>query len=135
MSTALDRVHVVREGHDILVVAVVVLHRDLGDRIALFAAHVDDIGVNHREPSDIVQMLDEALDTSLIAEHDILPRLDALRKSELFGRALVAEDYLDSGVEESLLAKTVENRVVVEHRLLEYRRIGHETHIQTVLAL
>ena len=51
----------------------------------------------------------------------------------LLPRTLIGEDNLHPGVEEGLLAHTGEERVIVEHRLLENGGVGLERHGDTVL--
>ena len=97
MRTAVLGVNIVRERHDALVVAVVVLHGDLRDGIALLAAHIDDV-TDGFVALDLVDMLDKLPDTALIVQN---------LGNRLILVALVGHDDADAGIEERLLAHTL----------------------------
>ena len=126
MHTALDGVHVVGEGLDDLLVAVVVLHGDLGNTGALLAPHVDDLIVDGIGVLVLNEEADKGADTALKAE--IVLAVVAV----LVGLALVAEDDAHTRVEEGLLAQTAEQGLVLKDRLLEDGGIGLEGHLHTV---
>ena len=126
MHTALDGVHVVGEGLDDLLVAVIVLHGDLGNAGALLALHVDDLIVDGIGVLILNEEADKGADTALKAE--IVLAVVAV----LVGLALVAEDDTHTRVEEGLLTKSTEQGLVLKDRLLEDGGIGLEGHFHTV---
>ena len=97
VRTAVDRAHVVGEGHEVFVVAVVVLHRHFGHDVVFTAADVDDLGMHRRERVALVDILDVGADTALVAEIVLADRVGAQ----------VAQDDADARVEERLLAHTL----------------------------
>ena len=114
MSTALDSIHVICEGHYVLVNTLVILKRDLGNAAFLLASHVDNVLVNGIVISCICKIAYEALDTTLKAKL-VYYRLVS---------SVVNENNSDACVKETLLSHTVKESIVIENRLLEYLGVG-----------
>jgi hypothetical protein len=120
VAAALDGVDVVRERVDRLVVALVVLDRDLDrDRHFLaalvhraLARHEDRRAVQRRAVA--VQVLDERDDPALVAELVLL------------SAALVADVDAQPGVQERQLAQALGEHVELVFGLREDRRVGQE---------
>ena len=74
-----------------------------------------------------VDIFNKGFDTALV--HQVVLAIGAV----LLGRTLVAQTDIDAAVEERLLAQTLEERIIIEHRLLEHFGVGQETHVQTVI--
>lgn len=68
MGAALHRPHIVGKGQKHRVIAVVILHGDLGDAAAAFRLHIDDLGMDHLVPPLVAEVGDKAPDTALKAE-------------------------------------------------------------------
>ena len=126
VHTALDGVHVVGEGLDDLLVAVVVLHGDLGNAGTLLALHVNDLIVDGVGVLVLDEEADEGADTALKAEV-ILPEA-----AVLVGLTLVAENDAHARVEEGLLPQTAKQGLVLKDRLLKDGRVGLEGHLHAV---
>ena len=122
MSTALDSGHIVSEGNDGLVIAVVILHSDFCYRAALFALHIDDLGMNGSAALLTVEILNEGYDTALVVKH--LLALTAL--------TLIGENYLNACVKEGLLSHSGEQNLKVEYSFLKDSRIGLESDVHAV---
>ena len=105
---------VVGKGDQILAETVVVLHRDLGDGIALAAGEVDDIIVDRGLV--LVEPADEFTDTALIAH--AFPLFLPL--------AQILQGNLQSAVEEGLLAHAGVQNLIVVYRVVEHLRIRLE---------
>ena len=97
MRAALARVDVVGEGEHALLVAVVVLQRDLHLDVPLLAFEVEDLGVDGRLV--LVQVLDE-LDDAALVEEGVAAAVP-----------LVLDDDLETLVEERELAQPIRQRV------------------------
>src|SRR5207253_4228401 len=108
----LARVDVVREREDALLVAVVVLQRDLDLDVALLPLEEQHFRVDRRLV--LVEVLDE-LDDAALVEEGVAPPI-----------ALVLNDDLEAPVEERQLAQAVRERVERERRLLEDLGVGLE---------
>ena len=111
---------VVGEGDEDLVVALVVLHGDLGDRVAPGAGEIDHILVDGR-----LVLVEEAhilADAALIA-HLLGPLLPL---------ALILDGDGQAAVEEGLLAHAVVQDLIVVDRLVEHLGVGLEAHGGTV---
>ena len=102
VRAALARVDVVREGEHALLVAVVVLERDLDLDVALLALEEQDLRVDRRLV--LVEVLHELDDAALVEE-----RVAA-------SVALVLDDDLQPAIEERELAQAVRQRVEREVR-------------------
>ena len=119
MRAALDRVHVVGEGEDRLLVRVVPLHRDLDAaldaRRALLglALEVDDVLVDR--VLRLVDVRDEVADAALVVELGRLPV-----------GALVDDLDVEAPREERRLAQTLGDRRRVDVELLEDLGVGQE---------
>jgi hypothetical protein len=119
VRAALAGVDVVREGEHALLVAVVVLQRDLDLDVALLALEVHHLRVDGRLV--LVEVLDE-LDDAALVEERVAPAV-----------ALVLDDDLEAAVQEGQLAEPVRERVERELRHLEDRRIRLEADDGAVL--
>src|SRR5262245_11935098 len=119
VGAALARVDVVGEGEHALLIAVVVLERDLDlDAVAL-PLEEEHLGVNRRLV--LVEVLDELDDAALVEEG-----VAALV-------ALVLDDDLEALVEEGELAQPIREGIEGERRLLEDLRVWLELHDGAVL--
>ena len=116
MHAALRRVDVVGEGHDDLVVAVVILQRDLAHGVAALAGHIDGLGVQRGLVA--VDEVHELADAALVA-HRLAHGLLA---------AQVGDRDAQAGVQKRLLAHTHVQRLIVIDRVLEHNRVGLEAH-------
>src|SRR3984893_3145376 len=119
MRAALAGVDVVGEGEHALLVAVVVLERDLDLDVVLLPLEEEHFRVDRRLV--LVQVFDELDDAALVEEGVARPV------------ALVLDDDLESLVEERELAQTVRERVEGEHGLLEDLAVRLEAHDGPVL--
>ena len=123
MRTAVNRRHVVGEGDDRCAVAVVVLHRDLGNRVVLLPLHIDDVG--RERGASRVEIFNIADDAALIAEVVLGDRVGTQ----------IAQHDAHARVEKRLLAHTVEQNLIFElGRIGENRRVGLETDVNAVSA-
>ena len=116
VHTALRRVDVVGKGHQRLVIAVVVLHGDLGSAVALRAGEVDDLLVEGRLVP--VDKRDEFPDAALVA-HGL--------------RLLLAGPGIGDGdpqarVQKRLLPHTGVQRLIVVLQRVEHLAVGLERH-------
>jgi hypothetical protein len=119
MRAALARVDVVGEGKDALLIAVVVLQRDLDLDTVPLALEEEHLGVDRRLV--LVEVLDELDDAALVEEGvaALVP--------------LVLDDDLEALVEEGHLAEPVGERVEGERGLLEDLAVRLELHDGAVL--
>ena len=113
MRAALDRVDVVGEREDGLLVGVVPLHRDLDGALVGFALEVDDVLVDR--VLRLVDVGDEVLDAALVVELDGLPV-----------RALVDELDVQALRQEGRLAETLHHGAGLDVELLEDLGVGQE---------
>ena len=121
MRAAVDGRHVVGKGNDRRIVAVVVLHRNLGDGISLLPLHVDDVGGQRSAPG--VEVFDIADDAALIAEIVLGDRVGAQ----------VTQHDAHARVEKRLLAHAVQQNVIFElGGIGEDRGVGLEPDIDAV---
>src|SRR3989441_538842 len=119
VRAALARVDVVGEGEHALLVAVVVLQRDLDLDVALLALEEHHLGVDGRLV--LVQVLDE-LDDAALEEKRVAPAV-----------VLVLDDDLQPAVQERQLAQPVRERIERELADLEDRRVRLESDDGAVL--
>src|SRR3954452_2882778 len=113
VGAALDRVDVVGEREDGLLVRGVPLHGDLDVARVALALEVRDVPV-HRVLR-LVDVADEVLDTALVV------KLDAIAT-----RALVGEDDAQAARQERRLAEALPQRLGGELELVEYLGVGQE---------
>ena len=125
MCTALDGRHIVGKGDNGLVVAVIILHRNLSDGAAPLALHINDLRMDGCAALLIVKILDEGDDTALVVKH-----LDTL-----LSLSLVLKDNLNTRVKEGLLSHSGKESFVFKGRFLEDCGVGLESYIKTVSAL
>ena len=114
MRAALLGVDVVDEGVDVLLIAVVVLHGDLDDRIVLDAVEVDWLRIEHFFLA--VEVLDKRADAAIEVELLAADGLDAL----------VMQADRNAVVEEGELAQAMAQRLVAVRRDGEDFRVRHE---------
>ena len=126
MRTALDGVDVVCKGQKALVIAVIVLQRNLCHPVLALRAHVNDLGVYHLADLLLVDILNEGANTALVFE--IVLSVAAV----LEHLSLVAQTDVYTTVEECLLTQTLEQRIIIKHDLLEHIGIRLEAHVKTV---
>src|SRR5882724_10414211 len=119
VRAALARVDVVGEGEHALLVAVVVLQRDLDFDIALLAFEEHDLRMNRCFV--LVQVLHE-LDDAALEEERVAPAV-----------VLVLDDDLQSAVQERQLAQPIRERIERELADLEDRRVRLESDDGAVL--
>ena len=130
MGAAVRGVDVVGKAQQQLVVAGVVLQRDLGHTAVGLALEVDDIGVQHFQLALLAQIGDEALDAALVA-HDLgavagVALLTVLQNGGV-QLALIGQGDLDTGIQEALLTQTLFQRLkVVDGGILEHLRVRLE---------
>ena len=122
MHTALGRAHVVGEGDDVLLIAVVVLQGDLGLFVVAPAGDVDHVVV--QVVLALVQPGDVLPDAALVA-HGVRA---VLLRLVLALRALVGDRDVDAGVQEGLLTHPGVQGLVVVDQLVEHLRVGLEAH-------
>ena len=116
MHASLRRVDVVGEGHQRLVIAVVVLHGDLRRAVALGTGEIDDLLVEGGLVA--VDIGDELPDAALVA-HGL---------GLLSAGSCVADGDAQAGVQERLLPHTGVQRLVVVLQRVEHLRVGLEGH-------
>ena len=126
VGTTLNGVDVVCKGEKCLVVAIVVLHSNLGNPVLLFGFHVDDLGVNELALLLVVDIFNKGFDTALV--HQIVLAIGAILKRS----TLVAQIDVNTAVEERLLTQTLEKCVVIENDFLEHFGVGQEANVETV---
>ena len=115
MRAALDRVDVVREGEDRLVVFLRdVLHRDFDADPVLLAAHRDHVVVEHRAPR---------VDRLHVADDAVLVDVGLL-----LARRLLREDDDDARVQERKLLEALRQEVPLEAAVLENLVVRVERH-------
>ena len=120
MHAALGRVDVVGEGQDIFLIAVVILERQFRERIALHAAHVDDVIVQRLFL--LVEPRDEFADTALVAH-----RVTALALGLFFTlKALILDRDAKARVQKCLLAHAGVQRFVGVFELFKHLGVGLE---------
>jgi hypothetical protein len=115
VGAALLGVDVVVVGEDALVVGLRVLEGDVDLDAALRTEELQDLLVHHVAAA--VELADEVPQPTLVAE-DLLFRLVPL----------VPDRDLETAVQERQLAHARRERVVVEDRVLEDRRVRREVH-------
>ena len=124
MRAAVDGVDVVGKGDDGLVIAVVILERDLRNGVPLIGGHVHDRVVQRHIAARFVHEFHERGDAALIAI--------GLRY-RLFGIAAVGQRNAQSRVEERLLAQPLLQRLkIIFGGLREDLRVRLETDEGTV---
>ena len=116
MHTALRRVDVVGEGHQRLVITVVVLHGDLSGAVALRAGEIDDLLVEGRLVA--VDERDELPDAALVAH--------GLRL--LLAGPCVGDGDPQPRVQKRLLPHTGVQRLIVVFQRVEHLPVGLERH-------
>ena len=120
MHAALGRVDVVGERQDIFLIAVVILERQFCERIALHAAHVDDVIVQRLFL--LVEPRDEFADTALVAH-----RVAALALGLFLAlKALILDGDAKARVQKCLLAHAGVQRFVGVFELFEHLGVGLE---------
>ena len=124
VHAALGRVDVVREGDEVLVVPVVILHRDLALAVFALAGHVDAAGVQRALVA--VEIGHVFADAALVV-HALADRLELVAVLvEL--RALVRDGDAQSRVQKRLLAHALVQDLIVVFQRLEHLGIGLEAH-------
>ena len=130
VGAAVGGVDVVGKTQHQLVVAGIVLQRDLRHTTVGLALEVDDVGVEHFEVALLVQVGDKALDTALIA-HDLgavagVALLPILQNGGV-EFPLVGQGDLDARVQEAFLPQTLFQRLeVVDGGVLKHLRVRLE---------
>ena len=117
MGATLNGVDVVRKGENQLVVAVVILHRHLGDRISFLRGEMNDIGMQRFKAALLMQVIDKARDAALVAEIR-LKRLSAV------GAAGVTQNNPQAGIEKRLLPQTQQQHIAVKFDRLKNLSVG-----------
>ena len=126
VGTALNGVDVICKGEQCLVVAIVILHSNLGNPVLLFGFHIDNLGVNELTLLLVVDIFNKGFDTALV--HQIVFAIGAVLKNS----TLVAQIDVYAAVEERLLTQTLEQSVVIKNDFLEHFGVGQETNVETV---
>ena len=114
--------HIVCKREYRLGVAVVILHSDLGNRITLLSADVNNVLVNDACALFVVKILGKLPYTALVHKglaHRLLT-------------AVIGDAYTNACVEKSLLTQAVFDHLVVKLDRLEYIGIGPEFNVKTV---
>ena len=120
MHAAFGRVDVVSERQDIFLIAVVILERQFRERIALHAAHIDDVIVQRLFL--LVEPRDEFADTALVAH-----RVTALALGLFFTlKALILDRDAKARVQKCLLAHAGVQRFVGVFELFKHLGVGLE---------
>ena len=109
MGAALAGIDVIGKGKQQLIVAVVILHGDLGHIIPTVALHIDDILVQRLQPAPLVDKLHKGADAALVAH----------RIGGAVGGAPVGDGHPHARIEERLFPQAGMQRFVIEHQLLE----------------
>ena len=130
VGAAVRGVDVVGKAQQQLVVAGIILQRDLGHAPLGLAFEVDDIGVEHLQIALFAQIGNKALDAALIA-HDLGAvagvALLAVLQNGGVQLALIGQGDLDTGVQEALLTQTLFQCLkVVDGGILEHLRVRLE---------
>ena len=126
MGTAVYGVNIIRKREHKLVIAVVVLHRDLdGYRVlGVLSREVDNLGVNGVDVLFLVQEFYKGADTALIVE---------VLLNNIF-LTLVAKLDVNARVEESLFSQTLlEDLVLINRGLLKNLAVSFEADFRTAL--
>ena len=128
VGAALGGVDIVCKAEQQLIVAVIViLQRHLGHSALSIALHIHDLRVQGGQVAALAQIADKGADAALVA-HRLGADFAVLLLLRAVGiGALVRQGNADAGVQERLLAQTLEQRlIVVERCLLEHLRVGLE---------
>ena len=126
VGTAVCGMDIIGKRQDQIVIAVVVLQSDFGERIAVHAGNIDHILGQCLQPTLVLQILHELADTALIVEN---------LSAWLGLAALVGKDNADAGIQKRLFPEPFQQDFIVIFRgLLEDQRICLELNGRTGLS-